>query len=85
MPSLRWSRHLALGWTGLILLVTLLPGPKITAPPEDLPSIFCLLCGERGGADGILNFYSSCPLGSLWWPPPVGQYAWWCSLGRFRL
>ena len=47
----------------MILLVTLLPAPEITAPPEDLPSIFCLLCGERGGADGILNFMLFVPLG----------------------
>ena len=63
MLSLTWSKRLALGWTGLILLVTLLPGPEITAPPEDLPSIFCLLCGERGAADGILNVLLFVPLG----------------------
>ena len=63
MTSLRRSRRLALGWTGLILLSTMLPGSEITAPPVDPLSIFCLLCGERGGADGILNFLLFVPLG----------------------
>ena len=58
-----WSRRLALGYTGLILLLTLLPGPEITGPPEDLPSTFCLVCGGRGGADGILNLLFFLPLG----------------------
>ena len=58
-----WSRHLAVGYTGLILLLTLLPGPEITGPPEDLPSAFCLVCGGRGGADGILNVLLFLPLG----------------------
>ena len=63
MLSLRWSKHLALAWAGLILLLTLFPGPEITGSPDDLPSLLCLICGERGGADGILNILLLVPLG----------------------
>ena len=49
MSSVTWSKHLAFAWAGLILLLTLFPGPEITGSPEDLPSILCLICGERGG------------------------------------
>lgn len=54
---------LALGWAALILALTLLPAPAITAPPEDIPSTLCLLCGQRGGADAILNVLLFLPLG----------------------
>ena len=64
MSSVRWSEHLALAWAGLILLLTLFPGAEITGSPEDLPSILCLICGERGGADGILNVLLFLPLGT---------------------
>ncbi len=40
-----------------------MPGSAITGSPRDLPSIFCLICGERGGADGILNLLLFLPLG----------------------
>jgi hypothetical protein len=59
MRSTPW----ALAYTALILLVTLLPGPGITAPPEDLPSALCLVCGQFGGADGVLNLLLFVPLG----------------------
>ncbi len=55
--------HFALGWAGVILLLTLMPGPEITGSAEDVTSIFCLICGERGGADGILNVLLFFPLG----------------------
>ncbi|MFV2006907.1 MAG: VanZ family protein [Longimicrobiales bacterium] len=54
---------MALGWAALILALTLFPGPEITAPPEDLPSTLCLICGGRGGADAILNVLLFLPLG----------------------
>jgi hypothetical protein len=63
IPSLRWSTRLALAWTALILILTLLPGARITGPLEDLPSAWCLVCGERGAADGILNVLLFVPLG----------------------
>jgi hypothetical protein len=59
MGSKRW----ALAWTGLILLLTLSPAPPSTALPEDLPAALCLVCGYRGGADGILNVLLFLPLG----------------------
>ena len=64
MPSPRWSKHFALCWAGSILLLTLIPGPEITGLPEDLLSILCLICGERGSADGILNVLLFLPLGT---------------------
>jgi len=63
VSSVRWSKHFAWAWAGLILLLTLVPGPEVTGSPEDLPSILCLICGERGGADGILNVLLFLPLG----------------------
>ncbi len=63
MSSVRWSRHLAWAWTGLILLLTLVPGPEVTGSPEELSSILCLICGQRGSADGILNVLLFLPLG----------------------
>ena len=64
MPSARWSKHLAWAWAGLILLLTLFPGPEITPSPENVPSILCIICGERGSADGILNVLLFLPLGA---------------------
>ncbi len=63
MSSVRWSKHLAWAWAGLILLLTLVPGPEVTGSPEEQFSILCLICGERGGADGILNILLFLPLG----------------------
>ena len=63
MSSVRWSKHLAWAWAGLILLLTLVSGPEVTGSPEGLSSILCLICGERGGADGILNVLLFLPLG----------------------
>ena len=59
MRNTRW----ALAFTLLILLVTLLPGAEITGPAENLPSTFCLVCGQNGGSDGILNVLLFVPLG----------------------
>ena len=53
----------ALGWAGLIVLLTLFPGPEITGSPEDLPWILCIICGDRGSAEGILNVLLFLPLG----------------------
>lgn len=64
MASVKRGKRLALAWAALILLLTLLPGDEITGPPEDVPSIFCLICGERGGADAILNVLLFLPLGA---------------------
>ncbi|MCH7935084.1 MAG: VanZ family protein, partial [Gemmatimonadetes bacterium] len=63
MSSVRWSKHLAWAWAGLILLLTLVPGPEVTGSPEELFSILCLICGQRGAADGILNVLLFVPLG----------------------
>ena len=63
MLSPRWNKHFAVAWTGLILILTLMPGSEIPGAPEDRLSIFCLICGARGSADGILNVLLFLPLG----------------------
>jgi len=57
------GRLWALGWIGLILLLTLLPGSVTSGSPQDLPSTFCLVCGGRGVADAMVNVLLFLPLG----------------------
>ncbi len=54
----RWTRGLTAAYLGLVLLVTLTPAPGQIAPGGP-----CLLCGERGLADAILNVALFLPLG----------------------
>lgn len=61
----RW-RAPAAAWAALILLATLVPvalGPGGESPSE--VGRWCLICGDRGLADGLLNVLLFAPLG--WW------------------
>ena len=57
----RGGLALAPVWGGLILLVTLV---GVESGPADRPiGTFCLICGDRGGADALLNVALFVPLG----------------------
>lgn len=57
-PGAGWKRVATGAYLGLILLATLTPGSGPMAPTG-----LCLLCGERGLADAILNVALFVPLG----------------------
>lgn len=59
-----WPRLLAYTWFPLLYVVTLLPTPSWRRPGPE-PFMFCLLCGDRGGADFALNVAMFVPLGLL--------------------
>ena len=54
-----------------ILVLTLVPNPRQT-PVADETALLCLVCGESGGADVVLNLLLFIPLGAglalLGWP-----------------
>ncbi|MEX2552969.1 MAG: VanZ family protein [Actinomycetota bacterium] len=59
-----WPRALACAWFPLLYLITLTPTPTWRRPGPE-PFMFCLLCGDRGGADLVLNVAMFVPLGLL--------------------
>ncbi|MDZ7781376.1 MAG: VanZ family protein [Gemmatimonadota bacterium] len=59
-----WPRALAYLWFPTLYLVTLTPTPSFRRPGPE-PFMWCLLCGDRGGADLLLNVAMFVPLGLL--------------------
>lgn len=58
----RWARIIGWSWALFLLLATLTSLPVgDTAPPVGFAT--CLICGERGAADAILNIFLFVPLG----------------------
>src|SRR5690606_19163695 len=58
----RWARIIGWSWALFLLLATLTSVPVgDTAPPVGFAT--CLICGERGAADAILNIFLFVPLG----------------------
>lgn len=55
---------LAVGWWGLTLFLTLLPLPSQSERSAGTP-LTCLVCGETGTVDVLLNFALFAPLGLL--------------------
>src|SRR2546422_5746493 len=58
------SQGLPILWLCVILGATLVPLATPEKPAEDAPAFFCVLCGEGGLADGILNAALFLPLGA---------------------
>ena len=60
------SRWIAAGaWLVLVLVVTLAPVDPVVDPAAVPTGFRCLLCGDRGLADGILNLVFFLPFGFL--------------------
>lgn len=59
-----WPRVLACTWFPLLYLITLTPTTTWRRPGPE-PFMFCLLCGDRGGADILLNIALFVPFGLL--------------------
>jgi len=58
-----WRLALLLLWLPAVYFVTLGPTPPAEGEPALEGFAFCLLCGERGGADLLLNVAFFVPLG----------------------
>jgi len=54
------SHSFAVLWIGVIFVATLMP----FEPSEDVPAVFCVLCGDGTIADAILNIGLFLPLGA---------------------
>src|SRR5688500_13671473 len=65
-------------WTGAMALLTLSPSPSDIASAVKTP-LTCLVCGDRGGVDVLLNLLLFIPLGvglrMAGWPIPVAAIA----------
>lgn len=59
-----WPLPLALLWLPTLYAATLLPTPTAGRPGAE-PFALCLICGDRGGADVVLNLALFVPLGLL--------------------
>lgn len=62
-PASRWIA--AGAWLVLALVVTLASGDPVVDPAAVPTGALCLLCGDRGLADGILNLVFFLPFGFL--------------------
>ncbi len=74
---------MAIAWAVLVLALTL--APDLASPGRDQPSEvarWCLICGERGAADGLLNVLLFVPFG---WAASRGWGAWVAVLAGFAL
>jgi VanZ like family len=56
----RWGVLLLIVWLAVLGTITLLPSTQRDLPPE-----VCLICGERGAADALLNLLFFVPFGFL--------------------
>lgn len=61
-PLVRARRAALVAWALAVAWLTLTPVPRFGDPAEPL-SPFCLICGNRGTADAILNVLLFTPLG----------------------
>ncbi|MEX2375108.1 MAG: VanZ family protein [Dehalococcoidia bacterium] len=59
-----WPKALAFLWIPALYAVTLTPTPSFERPGPE-PFMLCILCGDRGGADLVLNVVLYMPLGLL--------------------